>query len=229
MASSSNIQNQNQISIVSTPLLTQEEEIRQLLSNTIMTNHSSENSSRDVRFPTIPQRAFTRIRATTTSPTSSQTSAVSEYLPTYSIVVRDMPPTYLSDQNDLDESSQRVELSRAELSREGAYIDSLIHLEAPVLPQGYWPITKKFYIYGFIIWPLWLIGAFYIFLGDEYKTLDQEQGTNTNEENANNNNNNKFNTGRLKWANRCLFNLLIITTLVAYVTVAYTKTKGKFN
>ncbi|CAB4443045.1 unnamed protein product [Rhizophagus irregularis] len=223
---SSNIQNPNQISITSTPTpLTQEEEIRQISSNTIMTDHSSENSSRDVRFPTIPQRAFTRIRTTTTSPTTSPT----EYLPTYSIVIRDMPPIYPSDQNDLDESSSQ----RAGLSREGAYIESLINLEAPILPQGYWPITKKFYVYGFIIWPLWLIGAFYIFLGDEYKTLDQEQGTNTNEENANNNNNNnnnnKFNTERLKWANRCLFNLLIITTLVAYVVVAYTKTKGNLT
>ncbi|GBB98035.1 hypothetical protein RclHR1_03120020 [Rhizophagus clarus] len=221
------IANQNSISNAQQPTQTQEE-LRQHTESLSNSNMTSESSSRNVTFPTIPQRAFARIRATTSIPSSSSpTSAASEYLPSYSIVIRDMPPTYPFDQNDLE--LQEGEPSR--LSRDRELIESLVHLEAPILPQEYWPITKSFYVYGFLIWPLWLIGTLYIFLGNEYRYRDQEQGTTTNEENANNNNNNnngRYNTGRLKWAQRCLFNLLIITTLIAYVAVALNKTKGKF-
>jgi hypothetical protein len=205
MASSSSTQNSN-IQISTQDVLTES------------SNMTSEDSSRNITFPSIPQRAFSRIRATTSSLSSSPTSAVSEYLPTYSIVIADMPPIYPHDDNE--PSSRTAGLSRGEAS-----IEQLVHLEAPILPQEYWPITKKLYVYGFIIWPLWLIGTVYIFFGDEYKNHDQEQGTTTNEENTDNNN--KFNTGRLKWAHRCLFNLLVIITLITYVAVALNKTKGK--
>ncbi|RIA78726.1 hypothetical protein C1645_842495 [Glomus cerebriforme] len=206
MATSSTTQNsnnQNQISRLSP----QEEEICQNISSSDsnMTNHSSENSSQNVTLPTIPQRALT----------SSPTSVTSECLPTYSIVIRDMPPVYpLLDQPNLQELPNYMN------SRSEAFIEPLLYLEAPILPQEYWPITKKFYVYGFIIWPLWIVGAFYIFLGDEYKYHDQEQGINENE-------NIKVSTGRLKWARRCLLNSLILIILLSYVIVALSKSKGK--
>jgi len=180
----------------------------------------SENSPQNVSLPLIPQRAFSRIRSDIHS-----VSSMPEYLPTYSLVIRDMPPTYPTDQTMNDPSSSLHDLHTPttagfpdsppsyDNSRADAYIVPLIYLEAPIQPQDYWPITKKFYIYGFIIWPLWLIGSIFVLFGNEYKH-DHEQGVDI-----------KINTGRMKWARRCLFNFVILTAVSIYVSVALSKTK----
>ncbi|CAG8474488.1 6583_t:CDS:1 [Funneliformis mosseae] len=167
-------------------------------------------SSRNGLLPSIPPRALARSNITTSI-------LPLDYLPSYSIVVGDMPPEYPLDQDPLLDSPQNYNHPRID---EALFVEPLIYL-APVEPQQYWPITKRLYIYGFIIWPLWIIGSFFVLFGNEYKVKKQE--TNSSEGGSDT----KFNTGRLKWAKRCLFNFLILASVSIYIGVALSKSKGK--
>ncbi|CAI2162968.1 16730_t:CDS:1 [Funneliformis geosporum] len=176
------------------------------ISNSNVTNISSRN----VLLPSIPPRAFARSNITSKN-------FPPDYLPSYSIVVEDMPPEYPVDQEPLLDSPPNDNIPRID---DSFLIEPLMYL-APVQPQQFWPITKRLYIYGFIIWPLWLIGSLFVLFGNEYKFKKQE--TNSSEGRSDN----KFNTGRLKWAKRCLFNFLIFASVSIYICIALNKSKGK--
>ncbi|KAG9297705.1 hypothetical protein G9A89_011220 [Geosiphon pyriformis] len=72
---------------------------------------------------------------------SSSSLSMDEILPKYSMAAKDMPPKYTK--------SWMMEM------------DPFLFLE-PIQPQLPWPITKKLYIYGFLFWPLWVLGAVWI-------------------------------------------------------------------
>ncbi|CAG8762873.1 3187_t:CDS:2 [Racocetra persica] len=65
----------------------------------------------------------------------------------------------------------------------------------PIEPQQPWPVTKKLYIFGFLIWPLWYVGTVYSIFGKDQATII--------------------------WGRRCIWNALILTAVITYIVVAY--------
>ncbi|RHZ44975.1 hypothetical protein Glove_701g21 [Diversispora epigaea] len=97
-----------------------------------------------------------------------------ECLPSYSSVLKDPPPNY-----------------------HNSIIDSYSILEPIQQPQIQWSRPKKLYIFGYIFWPFWFIGTFYLFSDSD----------------------NRF------WAKRCLINTIIFLSMISYLIVIIVKTK----
>ncbi|KAG9287073.1 hypothetical protein G9A89_023038 [Geosiphon pyriformis] len=64
-----------------------------------------------------------------------------------------------------------------------------------------WPITKKLYVLGFLIWPIWFIGMGWCFFGRGEATR--------------------------RWGKRCAWNSLVVIAIFAYFMVAYFRTDGR--
>jgi hypothetical protein len=71
----------------------------------------------------------------------------------------------------------------------------------PIQPQTPWPLTKKFYVFGFVFWPLWFLGAGFSIFGKKPETR--------------------------RWGRRCLWNALVVAIIFTYVLVAYFRTGGQ--
>ncbi|CAG8750252.1 9607_t:CDS:2 [Gigaspora margarita] len=95
--------------------------------------------------PTIPFSAHIPLNSTTSIP-SLNNSQIS--LPSYDHAKVDMPPQYPHLKIDVNSPWELV----------------------PIEPQQPWPITKKLYIFGFLIWPFWYIGAVYSIFGKDEAT-----------------------------------------------------------
>ncbi|RIA79066.1 hypothetical protein C1645_128801 [Glomus cerebriforme] len=115
------------------------------------------------------------------SPNSSSisTNPSSESLPSYDNANNDVPPLYPTDSLKLN-----------------SIVDPYYDL-VPIEPQNPWPISKKFYIFGFLIWPLWYIGIPFGFFGKDQETK--------------------------RWGRRCIFNAIILSAVFGYLIVAYYK------
>ncbi|CAI2163201.1 1822_t:CDS:1 [Funneliformis geosporum] len=114
------------------------------------------------------------------SPNSSShqelpTNQSSESLPSYDHVKIDVPPSYPA------ENTTNLKL--------GSFYDLV-----PIEPQNPWPITKKFYIFGYLLWPLWYIGILFSFFGKDQETK--------------------------RWGRRCIFNSVIVSLVLVYLIVA---------
>lgn len=110
------------------------------------------------------------------SPTSASTD-----LPTYDHAKIDMPPIY-----------------QTPIITPEAHIDNV-----PLDTQVPWPITKKLYFFGFLIWPLWFIGMGFSIFGRSEKTR--------------------------MWGRRCASNSFIIIIVFVYLLVAYIRTRGRLT
>lgn len=97
--------------------------------------------------------------------------------PSYSSVLKDPPPNY---------------------NHTSMIFDSFLIFE-PIQPQKRWSSLKKLYIFGYIFWPFWFVGTFYLFSDSSDKKY---------------------------WAKRCLINTLIFLSMVSYVVVIIVKTKN---
>ncbi|RIB24607.1 hypothetical protein C2G38_2031728 [Gigaspora rosea] len=122
--------------------------------------------------PTIPFSAHISLNSTTSIP-SLNNSQIS--LPSYDHAKVDMPPQYPHLKIDVNSPWELV----------------------PIEPQQPWPITKKLYIFGFLIWPFWYIGAVYSIFGKDETTKT--------------------------WGRRCFLNSIVLTSVVIYIVVAYCK------
>ncbi|KAG9297706.1 hypothetical protein G9A89_011221 [Geosiphon pyriformis] len=60
-----------------------------------------------------------------------------------------------------------------------------------------WSITKKIYFFGFILWPIWIVGTIWICAKDKEKK---------------------------RWSQRCLINSIIAIPISIYVIVSLVKT-----
>ncbi|CAB4405572.1 unnamed protein product [Rhizophagus irregularis] len=100
----------------------------------------------------------------------------SESLPSYDKVNIDMPPSYPIDNLKLDTFDSPYDL-------------------VPIEPQNPWPISKKLYIIGFLIWPLWYIGIPFCFFGKDRETR--------------------------RWGQRCIYNAIIISFVFCYLVISY--------
>ncbi|GBB95332.1 hypothetical protein RclHR1_02510026 [Rhizophagus clarus] len=142
--------------------------------------YSEDNNSEVNNNPTtsanisLPTTAHLSLNSSSLPNISTNLSA--ESLPSYDKVTVDMPPSYPTDNSKL------------------VSLDSPYDL-VPIEPQNPWPISKKFYIFGFLLWPLWYIGIPYSFFGKDQETK--------------------------RWGRRCIYNSIIISIVFCYLIVAY--------
>jgi len=128
--------------------------------------------------PVYPSRAhISRVH----TPLSS-TPITAADLPTYDHATVDMPPGY---------THQKV-----------IGPDSPFDM-IPVETQMPWPITKKLYIAGFFLWPLWFIGMGFSMFGKEANTR--------------------------RWGRRCAWNSLAVFFIFTYLVMAYNRTNGRWT
>ncbi|CAG8518461.1 5395_t:CDS:1 [Ambispora gerdemannii] len=111
-------------------------------------------------------------------PASTPTAPCSDLLPSYAHATIDMPPSYPSSKNINDEFG-----------------------ETPIEPQTPWTITKKLYVFGFFVWPLWFVGMGWCVFGREKETR--------------------------KWAKRCMWNSLVVAAVFTYLLVGYFRTGNR--
>ncbi|CAG8625768.1 16661_t:CDS:1 [Acaulospora morrowiae] len=97
----------------------------------------------------------------------------SEYPPSYSAVFKDSPPNYSATNSTIDPS-----------------------LIIEPFQQQRWSKIKRIYVCGFLFWPFWIVGSFYIFSSN----LDDRS-----------------------WARKCLFNSIIFSSMFSYVIVTVVK------
>ncbi|CAG8495662.1 5662_t:CDS:1 [Acaulospora morrowiae] len=142
----------------------------------------SENEST----PTIPSPVYvnptqpTSISQTSLTPSDNVLLPDDSSLPSYDHVKVDIPPEYPS------KSCKQLQLEHPW---------NLVPLE----PQEAWPITKKLYVAGFLIWPLWYLGVVYSLLGKDAKTK--------------------------MWGKRCFLNSLLITAVYVYIVIAICRSR----
>jgi len=141
---------------------------------TVVNSNSTRNE------PTLPTMAHLSPNSPPL-PNSSKNPS-SESLPSYDNVSIDMPPSYPTDKSASPVTSK--------LDTFDAPYDWL-----PIEPQKPWPISKKFYIFGYFIWPLWYIGIPFGFFGKDDVTR--------------------------KWGRRCMINAFIITAIFGCLVYAY--------
>ncbi|RHZ44706.1 hypothetical protein Glove_712g36 [Diversispora epigaea] len=155
----------------------------------------------------LPQAYLTPTTQLTTSlPPTEKIIHDNKSLPSYEHVKVDMPPEYFK-------YSEQPEYSKEEEEEDEFYYPSKKKLNkiqpespwniVPVEEQEPWPITKRLYVAGFLIWPLWYIGMAFSIFG-------------------------KDSTTRI-WGKRCFVNSFIITGVYIYIAVAYFRTKGTNN
>ncbi|CAG8576346.1 1526_t:CDS:1 [Diversispora eburnea] len=162
-----------------------------------MTSTYIQDSATNALTP-LPQAYLTPTTQLTTSlpPTEKIIQLDNKSLPSYEHVKVDMPPEYSKE----EEENEFYYPSKKKLNK--------IQPESPwdIVPveeQELWPITKRLYVAGFLIWPLWYIGmAFSIFGKDSITRI---------------------------WGKRCFINSLVVTGVYIYIAVAYFRTKGTNN
>ncbi|CAG8553176.1 3910_t:CDS:1 [Ambispora leptoticha] len=112
-------------------------------------------------------------------PVSTPTAPCSDLLPSYAHATIDMPPSYSSTSKNINDEFGM----------------------SPIEPQIPWSITKKLYILGFFVWPLWFIGMGWCVFGREKETR--------------------------KWAKRCMWNSLVVAAVFTYLLVGYFRTGSR--
>jgi len=137
-------------------------------------DNNNPTASVNISFPTTPTTAY--LSPNSPSLPNLSTNPSSESLPSYDNVNIDVPPSYPFDNLKLDSFDAPYDL-------------------VPIEPQNPWPMSKKLYIFGFLIWPLWYIGVPFSFFGKDQETK--------------------------QWGRRCLYNAIIISIVFGYLIVAY--------
>jgi hypothetical protein len=138
------------------------------------------NSDSTRKEPTLPTTAHLSPNSSPLPNLSKNPS--SESLPSYDNVSVDMPPSYPTDKS--------ASLPPSKLDTFDAPYDWL-----PIEPQKPWPISKKLYIFGYLILPLWYIGLPFAFFGKDDATR--------------------------KWGRLCVINVFIITAVFGSLVFAY--------
>jgi hypothetical protein len=134
-------------------------------------NNSTTSDSVNISLPTTAHLSLN------SSPLPNlSTNISSESLPSYDKVNIDMPPSYPIDNLKFDTFDSPYDL-------------------VPIEPQNPWPISKKLYFIGFLIWPLWYVGIPFYFFGKGREAK--------------------------RWGRRCIYNSIIISIVFCYLFIAY--------